>query len=116
MRKLLFIAWVMVCAVTLAMTSCRDKKTQDKVNNRVENVKKSTDREIDRASDKLEAGTNKIKKAWKETKEDVKEGAQKVKKEVKEGYNNVKDEVKKKLDEPVSLHVYAMEYGYFCCV
>lgn len=39
MRKLLFIAWVMVCAVTLAMTSCRDKKTQDKVNNRVENVK-----------------------------------------------------------------------------
>ena len=42
MRKLLFIAWVMVCAVTLAMTSCRDKKTQDKVNNRVENVKKST--------------------------------------------------------------------------
>ena len=33
MRKLLFIAWVMVCAVTLAMTSCRDKKTQDKVNN-----------------------------------------------------------------------------------
>jgi hypothetical protein len=47
MRKLLFIAWVMVCAVTLAMTSCRDKKTQDKVNNRVENVKKSTDRALD---------------------------------------------------------------------
>ena len=68
MRKLLFIAWVMVCAVTLAMTSCRDKKTQDKVNNRVENVKKSTDRALDRASDKLEAGTDSVKKAWKETK------------------------------------------------
>ena len=35
---------------------------------------------------------------WKETKEQVKEGADKAKKEIKEGYNNAKKEVKKTLD------------------
>lgn len=30
----------MACAITLVMTSCGDKNTQDKVNIRIENVKK----------------------------------------------------------------------------
>lgn len=36
----------MACAITLVMTSCRDKNTQDKVNIRIENVKKDTERTL----------------------------------------------------------------------
>ena len=34
----------MACAITLVMTSCGDKNTQDKVIIRIENVKKDTER------------------------------------------------------------------------
>ena len=71
------------------------KKTQDKVNNRIENAKESVDRALDKVSDKMEVGADSVKEAWKETKEQVKEGADKAKKEIKEGYNNAKKEVKK---------------------
>ena len=33
-RKIMFAVLALICAVSLAVTSCKDKKTQDKVNNR----------------------------------------------------------------------------------
>ena len=36
----------MACAITLVMASCGDKNTQDKVNIRIENVKKDTERTL----------------------------------------------------------------------
>ena len=67
MRKFMFAALALICVVSLSMTSCRDKRTQDKVNNRIENVKESTDRALDKASNKMEAGADSVKEAWKET-------------------------------------------------
>ena len=43
-RKIMFAVLALICAVSLAVTSCKDKKTQDKVNNRIENAKESVDR------------------------------------------------------------------------
>ena len=95
-RKIMFAVLALICAVSLAVTSCKDKKTQDKVNNRIENAKESV--ALEKFSDKMEVGADSVKEAWKETKEQVKEGADKAKKEIKEGYNNAKKEVKKTLD------------------
>lgn len=46
-RKIMFAVLALICAVSLAVTSCKDKKTQDKVNNRIENAKESVDRALD---------------------------------------------------------------------
>lgn len=47
-RKIMFAVLALICAVSLAVTSCKDKKTQDKVNNRIENAKESVDRALDK--------------------------------------------------------------------
>ena len=61
MRKFMFAALALMCAASLSMTSCRDKITQNKVNNRMENAKESANRALDKASDKMEAGADSVK-------------------------------------------------------
>lgn len=78
MKKILFVIGAL--AMTMAFTSCRDKKEQNKAEYKIEKAKE----DIKDAADKVS--------------KDVKQGAEKAKKEIKEGYNEVKKEASKKLD------------------
>ncbi|MBR8721339.1 hypothetical protein IX307_002540 [Bacteroides pyogenes] len=70
MKKLIFIS--LTCCFVLFMSSCRNKKEQNKTEQRIENAKESVEDALDKASDKMEEGADKVKDAWDDTKKEVK--------------------------------------------
>lgn len=98
MKKLVLAA--LACSAVLTMAACSNEKQPNRTAvKKTEQVKTATVNTGEKASGKIDKGTEKVKKAWSETKEKVKEEAKDVKKEVQKDAKVVKEKAKETKQE-----------------